>query len=37
MHLAEPATSTVEIRETTVNENILSMDIADANDEEVDR
>ncbi|KAL4061735.1 hypothetical protein V8B97DRAFT_2013895 [Scleroderma yunnanense] len=34
---ADPATGTVEIREATVNEDVLSMDITDANVEEVDK
>ena len=37
MHSADSATDNVEIREATVNEDVLSMDITDANIEEVDR
>ncbi|KAL4075147.1 hypothetical protein V8B97DRAFT_1915782 [Scleroderma yunnanense] len=37
MHLADPATGSVEIREATADEDVLSMDITDADIEEVDR
>jgi len=37
MHPADSAAGNVEIREATVNEDVLSMDITDANIEKVDR